>query len=291
MIPKTDFCVIDIGSNSIRFMRVEFICGSPHFGEKSLYTAQLAEGPLASGRLDPKRMRLAADAIADFRRKACGLPVYAYATSAVRDAENRDELLSMIRESSAVPVEILSGEREGRLAYLAATGGAGTMLDIGGGSMQLVSETESVSFPIGCVRAKDYCRISSQEQLKSEIFPWASRIVGAAKPQGAPFVGVGGTITTVGMLLSGQSAYHKEALDGILITPENLCPLLESLIAMGAARQEHPLLAQRHDTIVQGGVLLLYWLLEKGMSPLSPHDADGMEGYAMQVIQDRMTKD
>jgi exopolyphosphatase/guanosine-5'-triphosphate,3'-diphosphate pyrophosphatase len=118
------------------------------------------------GALKPKRMQRALDTIDMYAHfcRATGLrpdDVQAVATSAIRDAANRAEFLSRAREVSGLDVRVLSREEEARYGYLAAVNSTtlehGAVLDLGGGSLQLVRvdrrlAQESGSWRLGTVR-------------------------------------------------------------------------------------------------------------------------------------------
>ena len=222
------------------------------------------------------------------RAAAEGAPVYAYATSAVRDAKNRQELLDDLAAACPeVKFFLLSGEEEGRLAYRGAMGHqAGTLLDIGGGSAQVVTDRWAVSFPTGCVRARDVCPEDDLSRMRDTVYSWLSGRVALPEPTSGPFRGVGGTITTLGALLLGQKSFDGAGLAQLRLTPELLNALLVRLSALGDERRaQMPLLVRRHDVILQGG-LILSWFMERLAIPfLTPTDRDGMEGFAMWLAE------
>ena len=234
-------------------------------------------------------MNDAVDAVAACFREASadGCPVYGYATSAVRDAKNREEFLSRLQAVCDLPVAVLSGKQEGRLAYLGATGGRGALIDIGGGSTQLVTEADSKSWHIGCVRAKDYCSNLPIDEMQRRLYLWFRGTFDLPQVETTSFTGVGGTITTIGALLLRQTVYDGQALPRCQITKRKLDMLLHRLSDMGEARRAHPLLKQRHDVILQGGVLLLYLMEQLHIPVLTPCDRDGMEGYALYLVNAR----
>ncbi len=171
--------VLDIGSNSVRFAILAqgddgafFVPG----GRKEICTTRLGKGLDKTGRLSPVSMEATIQACRRFCDKADGVGAraYAYATSAVRDASNQQELLDALKAvCPQMQVFLLSGEEEGRLAYEGAMGGsAGTLLDIGGGSAQVVTPGWSVSFPTGCVRAQDLCPEDTLERMRDTIYSW-----------------------------------------------------------------------------------------------------------------------
>ena len=282
-------CIIDIGSNSVRCMKAFVRDGKLVATSKKLYTARLADGLLSTGRLAQARMLDAAQAIRHFclEARAEGFPVYAYATSAVRDAQNREDFLALLEQLCSLKVMVLSGEEEGRYAYLGASGGKGTLIDIGGGSMQLVNGDRAISFPIGCVRAKDLAPIDSLPAAHLRI----SAALDALLPSdtvnmgfSAPYTGVGGSITTIGALLLGQNVYDGTQLDHVHITPAALNELMDRLFALGDKRKEHPLLVKRHDVILYGGLLLSCLMERFCVDSITPCDRDGMEGLAESIL-------
>ncbi len=281
--------VLDIGSNSVRFALLDrdedgafFVPG----GRKDICTTRLGKGLDRTGRLSEEAMAATVKACRDFcdRAEARKAPAYAYATSAVRDAENRQELLNGLKAACPeLSLFLLSGEEEGRLAFAGAMGDqAGTLLDIGGGSAQVVTPHWSVSFPTGCVRAHDLCPEDDLSRMRDVVYTWLNERVLLPGPGAAPFFGVGGTITTLGALLLKQSRYDGSQLPSLRLTPELLSALLQHLYALGdAERAKMPLLVRRHDVILQGG-LILSWFMEKlSIKALTPTDRGGMEGFAM----------
>ena len=278
---KPDLAVIDIGSNSVRLMLAAAENGRVRSLSKRLCTTRLAKGIDVTGRLAPDRMTDTVEAIEAFRRTAneLGIPVIAYATSAVRDAENRDEFLAKVRERSGVRVRVLSGEEEGAFAFSAVTGGDGTVFDIGGGSFQIVTGERALSFPCGCVRAKERCDATDPETLKRELFAWMDERTRIPEDVPKPVYGVGGTISTIGALLANQDRYDPERLRRI--EREALERLIVQLAKVPEPlRMQLPLLTRRGDVILQGATILRYMMERTGTDCVIPSDRDGMEGIA-----------
>jgi exopolyphosphatase/guanosine-5'-triphosphate,3'-diphosphate pyrophosphatase len=169
MQPNERFAVIDLGSNSFRL--VVFMAGAGWWKrtDEIYEPVRIGEGLVASGRLgdEPMRRALATlDVFAHFCR-ASGLgedSVDAVATSAIRDAANADQFLPRARECLGLSIRVLSREQEARYAYLAAVNSTtlrdGGVLDLGGGSLQLVRVAERLidrtgSWPLGTVRMSE----------------------------------------------------------------------------------------------------------------------------------------
>ena len=171
-----DAAVIDMGSNSVRLLLVQ--AGRT---EQFLETTRLGKG-VEARRLQKEPMERTVQAVERFcalaRSRGIGR-VYAFATSAVRDAENRGELLALLRERCGLAVDVLSGEEEADLAYLGAADGARALvLDIGGGSTELVfgegTVRQAVSLQAGAVRLRERFgqdRDGAQEQAQEQEHP------------------------------------------------------------------------------------------------------------------------
>ena len=278
---KPEIAVIDIGSNSVRLMLGAAENGRVRRLSKTLNTTRLATGVDATGELRPDRMADTIEAIRTFyaTAKEYGVPVVAYATSAVRDAKNRDAFVAAVLEQTGVRVRVLSGEEEGKFAFSAVTGGEGTVFDIGGGSFQIVTKDRALSFPCGCVRAKEQSDSEDPKTLERELFQWMdgrTRIPGAVPK---PVYGVGGTISTIGALLAKQEQYDPAGLRRIGRGELEL--LIETLSRVPEPlRMKLPLLTRRGDVILQGGMMLKYMMDRTHTDCVIPSDRDGMEGIA-----------
>lgn len=282
---KPQYAVIDIGSNSVRLMLGAEENGRTVSLQKTRCTTRLAMGLNETHRLRADRMAESVQAIEAFKRTADRLqvPVIAYATSAVRDAENRDEFLAEVLDKTGLSVLVLSGEEEGRYAYLAATGGTGTVFDIGGGSFQAVSSDFALSFPCGCVRAKEQCDASDPKELERVLFAWLDEQTNLPEHVPAPVYGVGGTISTIGALLAGLTEYDVHRLADI--TPHKLDGLIQLLAAIPEPkRMQMPLLKKRGDVILQGATILRYQMVRTHTDVVHPSDRDGSEGIADAVF-------
>lgn len=214
-------------------------------------------------------------------------PVYAYATNAVRDAGNQAAFVFAIRSLSPAlaSIEVLSGEQEARYAYLAATGGHGGMLDIGGGSAQITNETAAFSFPMGCVRARDLCPDGTVEEILQILRPRLDELTEkCASFSASQWTGVGGTITTLAAVCAGMRTYERDAVNGMTLDLDMLTRALSRLETLGSARADIPLLSHRHDVILHGGAILMYLIDRFSIPSLRVSDADGLEGYALHIM-------
>ncbi|MBO4562536.1 MAG: chromate transporter [Clostridia bacterium] len=283
------YAIIDIGSNSIRY-------GEEREGripDKEVFTTRLGAGLAQTGRLAEESVEKSMEVLKELgsRAKAAGLVPRAYATSAVRDAENGREFAARVERECGYPVEILSGEDEARFAYRGAVRGGGAMLDIGGASMQVVTEDMGVSFRAGCVRCGDIAReavgvsdCDTEWRLQQEaVVRYMDEEIKLPPIVIGSLVGVGGTITTLAALKAGLTEFSRETVDSTRLSRGDVRDLIERLAEMGDNRRLHPLLKERHDVILYGAYILLHAMELLNVEDMGVSCSDGLEGYLSEL--------
>ncbi len=297
--------VFDIGSNSIRTLRVASDAqGIPDFTGKRVYTTRLAEGLAETGALSQARMRQSLLVIRSIHGEHApqGFSSYAYATSAVRDASNGAAFIRSVEEIiGRGHARVLSGADEASFAQQgAAPEGERIIVDIGGGSTQIVRPSSRKSWPIGCVRAKDLAPYQDLASIANGLYPVLSGVFGQPGGISRPvrpaspmdrlspqetLLGVGGTITTLALLCEGKDSFAPWAGEK-RIELFALRAVLNALDGMGdAQRAKVPLLKDRHDVILHGGVILQY-LMEALQNPrIGATLSDGLDGYALHLLK------
>lgn len=296
--------VFDIGSNSVRTARLTIDAfGQPQIGSKRVYTTRLAEGLAESKMLSQARILQSLLVIRSVHAElsAQGFLSYAYATSAVRDASNGKSFIDSVEEIIGVGhARILTGPEEATFAQQGADPDGGhTIIDIGGGSTQIVRSASRESWPIGCVRAKDLAPFEDLAMITDALYPILSGLFGmpaddlsdrsihSGEKQRAPeeLLGVGGTITTLALLCEGQTDFTPWP-GGKRIELFALRAVLSALNSMGdAERARVPLLKDRHDVILHGGVILQYLMERLHSTRIQATLSDGLDGYAMHLFQ------
>ena len=287
------FAVIDIGSNSVRYGEDR----GEHM-DKLIFTTRLGSGLASTGRLADDTMENSLGVIKRLAEKARegGFVPRAYATSAVRDAENGAEFKKRVETECGVPVDILTGDQEARYAFRAAVGEKkeyDAMLDIGGASMQVVTAEFSKSFRAGCVRCGDIARkttgaVSCDEDREAQqkaVAEYMDSAVELPELHIRRLVGVGGTITTLAALHAGLTGFSREAVEQVTLTASDVDSLILRLAEMGEKRREHPLLMERHDVILYGAYILRRAMELLKVNELGVSCTDGMEGY-LSVIKE-----
>lgn len=297
--------VFDIGSNTIRTARVTpGPDGGAVVSHKHVYTTRLAEGLAASGQLSQSRMLQSLLVIRSVHAEAGeqGFLSFAYATSAVRDAANGRAFLDSVESILGVGhARILTGKEEAEFAQFGADPSCTrTILDIGGGSTQIIRAGFRESWPIGCVRAKDLALYDELDAIREALQPILSGLFGLPMPGGRTdlpalpqekqrsqniLLGVGGTITTLALLCEGEQSFvpwigekRIEFLD--------LCATLQTLSNLGdVERSKIPLLKDRHDVILHGGAILMYVMEQLHSMNVDATLSDGLDGYALHLWQ------
>ncbi len=296
--------IFDIGSNSVRTARLTTDeLGLPQLSNKHVYTTRLAEGLAETGALSQARILQSLLVIRSVYTElaAQGFSAYAYATSAVRDASNGKAFISSVEQIIGKDrARILTGGEEASFAQQGADpDGTHTIIDIGGGSTQIVRAASRESWPIGCVRAKDLAPYQDLSMIGGALTPILSGLFGPPNPEPCAdrtipgkkagsaerLLGVGGTITTLALLCEGRDTFSpwqgEKKIEFLALSA-----VLSTLDSLGdAARANIPLLKDRHDVILHGGVILQYLMDKLCCTQLGATLCDGLDGYAMHLFR------
>jgi exopolyphosphatase/guanosine-5'-triphosphate,3'-diphosphate pyrophosphatase len=305
MKPGERLAVIDLGSNSFRL--VVFTAGEGWWKrtDEIYEPVRIGEGLVASGELGREPMARAMatlDVFAQFAH-ASGLEpesIDAVATSAIRDAENADAFLRRARERSRLPIRVLSREAEARYGYLAAVNSTtlsdGCVLDLGGGSMQLVRVRDRLalqtgSWRVGTVRmserflpangpAKRRQLDALREHVAAELAQ-ADWLCEAKAAGGAGrLVGLGGTVRNLASAAQRAAGLPTFGVQGMLLERDALDELVQRLAALPAAeRASVPgIKPARADLILAGAVVVQGVLQAGGFDALEATEAGLREG-------------
>jgi exopolyphosphatase/guanosine-5'-triphosphate,3'-diphosphate pyrophosphatase len=220
------------------------------------------------------------------------------ATSAARDAANREAFFDAAEAAVGVRPELLSGDEEGRLSFLGATAeldagrGPFAVIDIGGGSTELVvgtTEPEGVmSIDVGCVRLTEkylehdpphpeelYAAISLTEAYLEDV---RQELPGIA--EAATFVGLAGTVSTVAAVELGLADYDRDKIHHFVLTKEAAEDVFRTLATESRADRVHnPGLEEaRADVIVGGCCALVAVFRTFGFAECLVSEADILDG-------------
>src|SRR3954462_15323607 len=203
---EQQLAVVDLGSNSFRLVVFTARDGWWKRTDEVFEAVRIGEGIAATGRLGEAGMARAQASMEGFAHfcRAAGLgpeEVDAVATSAIRDATNAREFLDRAEAASGLTVRVLSREEEARYGYLAAVNSTtlsdGVMLDIGGGSVQVVHverrlARELDSWPLGAVRMTERFLADDKPAKPKQLRELRAFVAGARS--GSRIVGIGGTM-------------------------------------------------------------------------------------------------
>lgn len=271
--------VLDVGSNTVHLLVVDAHRGGhPTPMSSSKEPLRLAETMDPSGSLTPEGAAQLIAAVDEFakiaRSSGCG-DLMAFATSAVRDARNSEEVLARVRAETGVDLQVLSGVDESRLTFLAVrrwygwSKGRITNLDIGGGSLELSTGVDeepdcALSLPLGAGRlTREWLtedppgrrRVAVlRDWLDAELSDAAAAMAGAGKPDLA--VGTSKTFRSLARLTGAAPSAAGPRVDRVL-TANGLRQLIAFISRMTTADRAEleGVSAERAPQIVAGALV------------------------------------
>ena len=230
------FAVIDVGTNSVKLHVGERRAdGSWQTVTDRAEVTRLGEGLQDTGSLQPEPLRRTADAIVGMveeARREGAAEIAAVATAGMRLAGNSAELVEAVRDRCGVGIEVISGEEEARLAYLAATAaldvGAGSLVvfDTGGGSSEFTfgragRVEERFSVDVGAARYTERFGLDgvvSDEEITQALHGIAAdlrRLDGRERP--TALVGMGGALTNLAAVRHELGTYDPAVVQGTVL--------------------------------------------------------------------------
>ncbi len=287
------YAAIDVGTNSVKY----------HLGERQsdgswrtvadrAEITRLGEGLDQSGRLAPEAVERTAAAIVamvEDAQRNDAVAIAAVGTAGLRAAPNRETLVDAVRARCGVTVEVISGEEEARLAYLAATSTLPVghrrlvVFDSGGGSSQFTfgrpdAIEEQFSVDVGAVRIAERHRLSSavsEDALHAALDAIAAdleRLSGRSRPDA--IIGMGGTVTNLAAVNHGLREYDADVVHGTVLDLAELDRQIELYRARDAEgrREIAGLQPQRAEVILAGACIVRTILTRLGHTSLTVCD-------------------
>jgi exopolyphosphatase/guanosine-5'-triphosphate,3'-diphosphate pyrophosphatase len=266
----------------------------------------------ATGRLAPDALERTRVALADYVaivRDAGADKVRMVATSAVRDAANREDFFAMVRQTLGIDAEVISGDEEARLSFTGAVGGLDpadgpfVVVDVGGGSTEVVlghwdgtraDVVAARSVNIGCVRITERHlhsdpatpdEVSAAEQFTTVTLQEAFNEVPVDRAR--TWVGVAGTITTLSAVAQRLPGYDPERIHLSRLSLEQVRGTAEHLLASThQQRASDPAIHPGRVDVIAGGALIVRVLAEQlhsraGIGELVVSEHDILDGIAL----------
>ena len=298
----TRVAAIDCGTNSIRLLIADI--SGDNFREiyRTMEIVRLGQGVDKNKAFHPDALDRTLKATALFSEEIARRGVERIrfcATSATRDASNRDLFINGVKSILGISPEVISGEEEASLSFYGATkelrrvGAPYLVIDIGGGSTEFVFGNEKVesakSQNIGCVRMSER-HFTSAPPTKDEIARATADIDDAIKgaatsvpiTEAKTLIAVAGTATTVAAAALNLDAYDRYAIHMARISAEKTHAVSQMFLEMN--REEIAALGYMHrgrvDVIAAGSLVLSRIMTLTGAQEFVASESDILDGMA-----------
>ncbi|AWH97385.1 exopolyphosphatase [Dietzia psychralcaliphila] len=312
---------VDCGTNSIRLLVAEGVPGQPGLTDvtREMRIIRLGEGVDATGRLSTEAISRCRTALTDYAVTMAELGVKSVrmvATSATRDASNKDEFFGMTAEVlgahfPGAVAEVISGQTEAELTFaggvidLDPSDGPFVVTDLGGGSTEIVvgelvdGEVRILgarSVDVGCVRITERS-LHSDPPTADEVTDAQAVIAAALADAGelplglaTRWIGVAGTFTTLSAIAQNMAEYDSQRLHNSVISLHQLRDVCARLVAATVTERRSlgPMHPGRAD-VIGGGSLVAAALCDvmaerAGLSEITVSEKDILDGIAMSVL-------
>jgi exopolyphosphatase/guanosine-5'-triphosphate,3'-diphosphate pyrophosphatase len=277
------YAAIDVGTNSVKLHVGELLDDGEWrtVVDRSEMT-RLGEGIHETGRLGEQPLRRTVDAIAelaDQARREGAEQIVAVGTAGLRQAANSDEFAAAVREQAGVEVEVISGEEEARLSYLAAAealqmgDGKVGVFETGGGSSQFTfgdggRVTERFSLDLGAVPVTERFgldRAVDEETVGAARAEIASQLgVLDGRPPLDVLAGIGGAITNLAGVQLGLERYEPDRVRGLELEAAEVDRQIELYRTRDAEqRRSIPGLQPKRAEVILAGACIVRTVLAK----------------------------
>src|SRR4051812_10643279 len=304
---------IDCGTNSTRLLVTEAVDRPPL--SRLMRITRLGQGVDGTGRLAPEAIERTVAVLREYRGVMDDLGVERVrmtATSAARDAANRDDFFDAAKEAAGVVPELLGGEEEGRLSFAGATAeldpadGPFLVVDIGGGSTEFAvgagtgtGDPDGVlSVDMGCVRLtekflhRDPPTPEELSQVISVARDYMEDVVREipATRDAKRLVGLAGTVSTVAAVEQGLATYDRDRIHHFVLTRAAAEDVFRTLATEKRADRVHnPGLEEaRADVIVGGAVILVTIMRHFDFDDCLVSEADILDGLILSLDPPRV---
>ncbi len=297
--------VIDCGTNSIRLLIAKVFGGNLKEVLRTMEIVRLGQGVDENKAFHSDAINRTLSAVKSFKEiidKNKVDKIRFCATSATRDASNRNLFIDGVRDILNIQVEVIPGEEEAALSFTGATyqldqsGGPFLVVDIGGGSTEFVYGDKKVinaeSVNIGCVRMSERHFISSppnMDQIASAIVDIDIAITQAAVSvpinSAKSLIAVAGTATTVAAAALELSKYDRDAIHLSKISADKVHKVAQMFQVMN--KREISALPYMHegrvDVITAGSLVLSRVMAATGAAEFVASETDILDGMAFSL--------
>ena len=296
---------VDCGTNSIRLLVADVDGDRKTDVHREMRVVRLGQGVDRTGELADEAIERTRRALVDYAATCAELGVERVrmvATSATRDARNREAFTAMVQAVLGVAPEVVSGDEEAALSFDGATRGLDPaqgpflVMDIGGGSTELVLGTSSpqaaLSVDVGCVRLTERhllddpptsAQVAAAEADVDAAIARVREVVPVAQARTA--VGLAGSVTTVAAVALELEAYDAERIHLSRIAAADVAAVTTRLLAMTRAeRAALPVMHPGRVDVIGAGALVLATLVDRlGLADVVVSEADILDGIAWSV--------
>lgn len=252
---------------------------------------RLGRGIGGNGQLQPQNIERTLEVLRDYAAQArrFAAPIAAIGTEGLRRAPNAQVFLQAAHDILGTPVEVITGDREATLTFLAAarsfprdTAGKCVVIDIGGGSTEIIAAaagqiTLRQSLPLGSVRLTE-AFVASDPPTANETLALqqavAQELVSISLPHNATMVGAAGTVTTLAAMALGLKTYDPTQVHGFKLRLESLDQQVNRLARSTQSEREAMagLDPRRADVIFAGACLLQALMRHAGVEEILVSD-------------------
>jgi exopolyphosphatase/guanosine-5'-triphosphate,3'-diphosphate pyrophosphatase len=276
---------VDLGTNTTRLLVADVVEGRIEELHRETRITRLGEGVDARRRLLPLPITRVRNVLTDYRRTLEQLGAertLAVATSAVRDAENGEAFLGEVEWSYGFTTRLVSGDEEAQLTRAGVQPRARTLVvDIGGGSTELVLDERHVSLPMGAVRFTERHgeHVGEVEAAARALLPTDY------EPQQA--IGVAGTVTSLAALDLGLQAYDRERVHGHVLSRNAARAQRDRLAGLPLdERKQVPALEPERATVIVAGASILVTILDAyDLDAIEVSERDILDGIALAAAE------
>ncbi len=299
---------LDIGTNSTRLLIANLISRTNlSVLRKESVITRLGKGLNISKILSGKSIEKTLEALSSYNaimKNEKVEKVRIVATSAVREAENRQEFLAEVKQRFDMDVEVISGIEEAKLSFNGATYGASfndrfnvLVLDVGGGSTELtlggpLRPVRVFSFNIGCVRLteefihNDPPTTDELRAIKKNIRGVAEKAIsGILYERPRKIIGLAGTVTTLSAIKQHLEIYDYKKIHNAELKLIEIEAIFEQLINLSLEKRKMivGLEADRADVIIAGTLIVLEILKLLGFNELVVSEHDILDGLVLSL--------